>query len=100
MRRIPVFLFLLVLCCVSGQAQVIILNPQPAFPQVKAYLGLTDAQLTQIVTNLNEYGRLVSQRQQRMFQVQFEIQQETAKSPLDPAGLGIATPKSRPSAAT
>ncbi len=92
MRRIPLCLFLLLLTCISGQGQIVVVpgpNPQSPFQQVKAYLGLTDAQLTQIVTNLNEYGRLVSQRQQRMFQVQTEIYQETAKSPLDPAALGI-----------
>ena len=82
---------LLLLGCISSQAQIIIRNPfpQPAFQQVKAYLGLTDAQVSQIVLNLNDYGRLVAQRQQRMFQVQSEIQVETARSPLDPAALGI-----------
>jgi len=87
----PLAAFLFVLGCVSSQAQIIIPgpNPQPPFQQVKAYLELTDAQVTQIVLNLNDYGRLVAQRQQRMFQVQSEIQEETAKSPLDPAALGI-----------
>ena len=82
---------LLLLGCFSSQAQIIIRDPfpQPAFQQVKAYLGLTDAQVSQIVLNLNDYGRLVAQRQQRMFQVQSEIQVETARSPLDPAALGI-----------
>ncbi len=92
MRRIPLSLFLLLLSCVSSQAQIVIVpgpNPQSPFQQVKAYLGLTDAQLTQIVTNLNEYRQLVVQRQQRIFQVQSEIYQETTKSPLDPAALGI-----------
>ena len=82
---------LLLLGCISSQAQIIIRDPfpQPAFQQVKAYLGLTDAQVSQIVLNLNDYGRLAAQRQQRMFQVQSEIQVETARSPLDPAALGI-----------
>lgn len=83
--------FLLSLGCISSQAQIIIRDPYPQLPfqQVKDYLGLTDAQVSQIVLNLNDYGRLVAQRQQRMFQVQSEIQVETARSPLDPAALGI-----------
>jgi hypothetical protein len=91
MRKLPVLSSLVLLVGISVQAQIVIPgpNPQPPFQQVKAYLGLTDAQVTQIVLNLNEYGRLVSQRQQRMFQVQTEIQQETAKSPLDAAALGV-----------
>ncbi len=92
MQSIPVAIaFLLVSASIPGQAQLIIPgpSPQPPFQQVKTYLGLTDAQVTQIALNLNDYGRLVSQRQQRMFQVQLEIQVETAKSPLDPAALGI-----------
>jgi hypothetical protein len=67
--------------CISAQSQPL--------AQTKAYLGLTDAQVSQIVLNLNDYGRYVAAKQQRMFQVQSEIQQETAKSPLDPAALGI-----------
>jgi hypothetical protein len=91
MINLRLSLSLLILSCISAQAQVIIPgpNPPPPFQQVKGYLGLTDAQVSQIVLNLNDYGRLVAQRQQRMFQVQSEIQQETAKSPLDPAALGI-----------
>ena len=79
------------LCCVSSSAQVIFPGPipEPPFQRVKAYLELTDAQVSQIVLNLNDYARLVGQRQQRMFQVQSEIHDETAKSPLDPAALGI-----------
>jgi hypothetical protein len=41
------------------------------------------------VLNLNDYSSLVGQRQQRIFQVQSEISDETARSPLDPAALGI-----------
>ena len=91
MRRIHLSVALLSLGCISSQAQIGIPGslPQPAFQQVKAYLGLTDGQVSQIVLNLNDYGRLVAQRQQRMFQVQSEIQVETARSPLDPAALGI-----------
>jgi hypothetical protein len=91
MLKLRISLSLLILSCISAQAQIINPGPDPQAPfqQVKGYLGLTDAQVSQIVLNLNDYGRLVSQRQQRMYQVQSEIQQETAKSPLDPAALGI-----------
>jgi hypothetical protein len=53
------------------------------------YFGLTATQLSQITQNLDDYIRLASQRQQRIFQVQSEIQDETAKSPLSPIALGI-----------
>jgi hypothetical protein len=65
------------------------LPPTIAFQQLRVYLGLTDTQVSQLLQNLNDYGRLVSQRQERMYQVQSEIRDETAKSPLDPAALGI-----------
>jgi hypothetical protein len=54
-----------------------------------SYFGLTTTQLSQITQNLDDYLRLSSQRQQRIFQVQSEIQEETAKSPLNPMALGI-----------
>ena len=82
---------MLMLGCLSVQAQ----DPyagallQSPFQLVKAYLDLTDAQVSQIGLNLSDYIQLVAQRQQRMFQVQSEIQVETARSPLDPTALGI-----------
>src|SRR5258707_15832340 len=83
MAKIPIFLPLLF------SALSISAEAQPALPQLKAYLALTDAQISQIGQNLTQYSQLVNQRQQRMFQVQGEIQQETAKSPLDPMALGM-----------
>jgi len=82
---------LLFLIGISAHAQIVVPGPNPRSPfqKMKAYLGLTDTQLTQITINLNQYSQLVLQRQQRMAQVQGEIRQETAKSPLDPAALGI-----------
>jgi hypothetical protein len=95
MIRKGLLLCLLALTAMSGNAQVI--NPVPpinlpptmAFQQLRTYLGLTDTQVSQLLQNLNDYSTLVSQRQQRVFQVQSEINDETAKSPLDPAALGI-----------
>ncbi|MEO8129917.1 MAG: hypothetical protein ABI822_22635, partial [Bryobacteraceae bacterium] len=71
----PSATFLLFLGCFSSPAQIVIPGPAPLppFQQVKAYLALTDSQMAQIVLNLNDYSRLVAQRQQRMFQVQSEI---------------------------
>jgi hypothetical protein len=91
MLKIPLLPLLLNLTCIGTQAQTVIpvLNPKPQFQEMKAYLGLSDAQLAQITINLNQYIQLIFQRQQRIYQVQTEIQQETAKSPLDPAALGI-----------
>jgi hypothetical protein len=80
---------LLLLGCISAHAQVLTGVNAPPYLQVKAYLAFTDAQVSQIVLNLNDYGQLASQRQERIFQVQSEIQQETAKNPLDPVALGI-----------
>jgi len=85
----------LVLTAISGNAQVptplppVKLPPIMAFQELRVYLGLTDTQVSQLLQNLDDYSRLVSQRQQRIFQVQSEIRDETAKSPLDPAALGI-----------
>jgi hypothetical protein len=99
MIRSCFLVFSLVLTTFSGSAQVGIPVPAPlppvrlppaiALQQLRAYLGLTDTQASQLLQNLDDYGRLVSLRQQRMFQVQSEIRDETAKSPLDPAALGI-----------
>src|SRR3954454_2441395 len=85
------FLFLGLLSGLSAQTPVISLRPYQLAPfsQMLTYLGVTDAQALQIALNLGDYSRLISQRQDRIFQVQSEIQQETAKSPLDPAALGV-----------
>jgi hypothetical protein len=82
----------LVLTAMSGNAQVVPpvkLPPIVPFQQLRVYLGLTDTQVSQLLQNLDDYSRLVSQRQERMYQVQSEIRDETAKSPLDPAALGV-----------
>jgi hypothetical protein len=57
--------------------------------QIRQYLQLTDSQLRTILTNNEEYNRWSAERQNRIRQVQTEIGEETAKSPLDPAALGI-----------
>jgi hypothetical protein len=60
-----------------------------AFGPIREYLALTDAQTLKISEQNNEFARWSSVRSQRMYQVQFEIGIETAREPLDPAGLGV-----------
>ncbi len=92
MTRTRLSLGLFIFACLSASGQL----PQPIpgnrfvpFTQIRTYLALTDDQVARLIQNLTDYSQLVSQRQQRMFQVQSEIRDETAKSPLDPAALGI-----------
>ncbi|MGC4053596.1 MAG: hypothetical protein QM757_30780 [Paludibaculum sp.] len=53
------------------------------------YLGLTDSQAQQIVKNNDSYADLVAQKNSRIWQVQSEISDETAKDPIDPSALGV-----------
>src|SRR4051812_18992037 len=66
-----------------------LIPPAPYFPELNTYLGLTNAQTSQLSQNLTDYFRLVSERRARITQVQSEIRDETAKSPLNPSALGI-----------
>jgi hypothetical protein len=72
----------------SAWAQSIPVNYVP-LGQVKEFLQLSDAQLQTILTNNDEHNRWIYDNQTRIWQVQTEIAQETAKSPLDPNALGI-----------
>jgi len=65
--------------------------PNPPFPlfELKQYLVLNDDQFAKLIQNISDYSQMVNVRQQRMFQVQGEIRDETAKSPLDPMALGV-----------
>src|SRR5712692_8204070 len=64
--------------------------PAPAFPAaLRLFLDLSDAQVDSI-RNLNaDYVRFATGKFRRVSQVQGEIADETAKSPLDPMGLGL-----------
>ena len=81
-------LILFVCTALSGQ---ITRNPPVYNPyaQVASYLGLTDAQLTAITANNNDYQSVSDAKQRRMAQVNQEIAELTAASPLDPLGLGL-----------
>jgi len=68
-------------------------QPTPNFRQplelVKQFLQLTDSQLQMILASNDDYNRFVYEKQSRIWQVQMEIGEETAREPLDPAALGI-----------
>ena len=81
-------LMIIVVCAASASAQLIPLPYQP-LGQVKEFLQLSDAQLQTILKNNNEYGSWSSGKQSRIFQVQAEIAQETAKENLEPMALGV-----------
>ncbi len=59
------------------------------YEQLRQFLQLTDSQLQSILTNNGEYNRFVQEKQARIWQVQVEIREETAREPLDPPALGI-----------
>lgn len=63
--------------------------PYSPLAQVREFLQLTDSQVQSILANNDEYDRFASEEQSRIAQVQREIVEETAKSPLDPNALGI-----------
>jgi hypothetical protein len=56
---------------------------------LSSYLELTSSQMTQLDLNWRDFNRVVSERQERIYQVQSEIRDETSKSPLNPGALGI-----------
>ena len=63
--------------------------PIVPFSQLRAYLGLSDSQFQGFVQSNNEYSTFLNQKQARVAQVQREIAELTAASPLDPQGLGL-----------
>lgn len=88
--------FLAVFTCLAaaGLAQTrpgpIVTNPFLAFPAaLKDYLGLTSQQVQSIGNANTDYTRYQAPKLTRMVQVQLEIAQETAKSPLEPIALGL-----------
>jgi hypothetical protein len=57
--------------------------------EVRKYLQLTDTQYQAILDQNERYNRMAQEKVRRIAQVQVEIGEETDKSPLDPAALGI-----------
>jgi hypothetical protein len=67
-----------------------ILRPFPQFlGEIRTYLALTDEQVAKMQRQIDDYSRWAALRQRRMSEVQLEIAVETAKTPLDPAALGV-----------
>src|SRR5260221_12623171 len=57
--------------------------------QLKTFLALTDDQVAKLRSNQDEFSRWREPKQNRIYQVQQEIGQQTAASPLDPNALGL-----------
>ncbi|MCZ2078622.1 MAG: hypothetical protein LC130_26960 [Bryobacterales bacterium] len=74
--------------CASAWAQ-----PNPfygvLYPQLQEFLQLTDSQLNAILEANRQYSEWAFEKQRRIADVQREIAEETAKSPLDPMALGV-----------
>ena len=61
---------------------------RPLLPQVQQFLGLTDAQVTAILQNNQDYNTFSLRQQQQIINAQFQISRETGKDQLDPLALG------------
>ncbi|MBI2687797.1 MAG: hypothetical protein HYX27_15915 [Acidobacteria bacterium] len=81
MNRLIIFLF----AVGSAFAQ----TPREFVPEIQAYLGLSNEQMAKLNMQNRELSQWVGDRQNRISQVQREIAEETAKSPLDPGALGV-----------
>ena len=64
-------------------------RPFPFPVQIREYLALTETQSVRISGQIGAFSQWSQQRSQRMYEVQFEIAGETARSPLDPGALGV-----------
>jgi len=80
---------MLVLCSWQASSQTTTLpQPQQPLSQVKQFLGLTDAQVTVILQNNNEFSRFSFEQQRQIQNAQFQIAVETSKDQLDPMTIG------------
>ena len=78
---------------IAGNAQ----SPLPPFPidgldpyaDVKQFLTITNDQYAKLLAVNAQYSRLTQTKQERAFQVNLEINQETAKPDLDSMALGV-----------
>lgn len=71
-----------------GQPPTPIGAPEP-FAVLRQFLNLTNDQYTKLAQIQTDFGRLVESKRDRVGQVNFEINQETAKSSLDASALGV-----------
>lgn len=71
-----------------GQPPTPIGAPEP-FAVLRQFLNLTNDQYTKLAQIQTDFGRLVESKRERVGQVNFEINQETAKPSLDASALGV-----------
>ncbi|MCZ2078564.1 MAG: hypothetical protein LC130_26660 [Bryobacterales bacterium] len=87
-KKLVGFAASVLIAATSGWAQ-----PNPfygvVYSQLQQYLQLTDSQLTAILEANRQYSEWAFEKQRRIADVQREIAEETAKSPLDPMALGV-----------
>ena len=72
-----------------GLAQPFPLTPPPALSQLRPFLQLTEGQARQILTNNEEFNRWAGDKQERIFNVQQEINTEYEREQIDAAALGV-----------
>ena len=65
------------------------INPPDAYAALKQLLGLTNDQITKMTQAQVNYSRLEDNKRERAFQVNLEIDQETAKPSIDAMALGV-----------
>jgi hypothetical protein len=83
------YLFLVLLSAASVWSQPVLISAVRFPEQIREYLALTPDQVAKIEAQNDAFERWSSERNRRVFEVQFEIGIETARSPLDPAALGL-----------
>src|ERR1700752_3534341 len=89
MKLLSSSLILFTLVPFSARSQPTTLPPpQQVLPLVRQFLGLTDAQVTAILQNNDDYNTFSFQQQQRIRNSQSQTAIETAKDQLDPMALG------------
>ena len=65
------------------------INPPDAYAALKQLIGLTNDQITKMTQAQVNYSRLEDNKRERAFQVNLEIDQETAKPSIDANALGV-----------
>ena len=85
---------LVVLCLALGCGALAQRIPTPGFVpgpsnELRTYLDLTNDQVNRMNAINAGFQRFQLEKSQRVFQVQADLQQEIAKSPLDPMGVGL-----------
>ena len=92
MKRFSSLLWISILAPFIGRAQSLPPLPIDAtdpFADIKQFLGITNDQYAKLLAINAQYSRLTQTKQERAGQVNFEINQETAKPNLDAMALGV-----------